>query len=481
MNNSTKPITKTEQALFGLGDLLGGGAQVAIAFFYLRFLTDVIQIPPLLAGTVVLISKIWDAVFDPIVGVWSDNTRSKWGRRKPFFLIGFFGMLIAYVLLWVPVDFETTTAKFIYVLITYLYFSTIFTLMWVPYTSMSSEISTDYKERNNINGIRLAFSQISSLVSAVLPLVIVNAFDDIRAGWIVMAIVFALFYTIPYLLMFFFTHERVPFTDEKSKFNFKVFFQPFEVKAFRKLVMIYLFAYLTLDIVSTIIQYYMSYMVNRKEETDFVIGTLLIVQIILIPVIVMLSNKYGKATIYKYSIFIWIAGTIMLAFFQASWPSWAIYVIAAIVGAGVGGCVVLPWAMFGDVTDVGELRFGYRTAGAFAGVMVFMRKASAAFGIFIVGAVLQASGYIKPIKEMVGGKLTEILQVQPDSVILALQGIILISPIVLLIPAFYAAHTYPLDKPTHDKLRSYLEFKRGERDDNNLSDTELEQLKSTLI
>ena len=480
-NQAHKKINNSEKIIFGLGDLMGGGAQVAIAFFYLRFLTDVVQLSPLLAGTVVLISKIWDAVSDPLMGVISDNTRTKWGRRKPYFIVGFVGMIIAYVLLWMPIEANSTVTKFIYVLLTYLYFSTIYTVMWVPYTSMTSEISTDYKERNNINGIRLFFSQVSSLISAVLPLVIVNAFNDIRAGWITMAIVFALFYSIPYLLMFFFTHERVPMSEKKSKFNWKTFFQPFQIKTFRILVVIYLAAYITMDIVATVIQYYMYYMVNRKEETDMVIGTMLIAQIVLIPIVVMLSNKYGKAKIYRYSLLFWLLGTIILSFYSAQWPIYAIYVIAAIIGIGVSGCVVLPWAMFPDVTDVGELKFGYRTAGAFGGVMTFLRKFSAAVGIFLVGAVLQFSGYIKPIKEMVEGKLTETIQTQPHSVIVALQSIVFIFPLILLVPAWFASKKYPLNQETHQKLIEHLEYIRGENEEDNLNSEELEQIKSKLI
>ena len=481
MNKAGKLLTKGEQVIFGLGDLMGGGAQVAVAFFYLRFLTDVVQIPPLLAGTVVLISKIWDAVSDPLMGVISDNTRSKWGRRKPFFFIGFFLFLIAYVLLWMPVGFESATAKFIYVLITYLYFSTVYTLLWVPYTSMSSEISTDYKERNNINGLRIFFSQLSSLISAVLPLMIVNSFEDIRAGWIAMAVAFAFFYGIPFMLMFFFTHERVPMGKTKSAFSWTTFFQPFQIKTFRLLVFIYLFAYITMDVVSTILQYYMYYFVNRKDETDFVIGTLLITQIVFIPLVVFLSNKHGKAVIYKYSILIWLLGTVLLAVFQASWPVWAIYVIVAVVGAGVSGGVVLPWAMFPDVTDVGELKFGYRTAGSFGGVMTFLRKFSSAIGIFLVGAALQLAGYIKPVKEMVNGKLTETLQEQPESVITALKLIVLVFPLILLIPAFFVASKYPLTSILHGKLRKHLEYKRGEKEKSDLTPEELEELKSKLI
>ncbi len=80
-----KALDLKEKMIFGSGDIFIGGTQVIMAFYYLRFLTDVIQITPALAGTIVLISKIWDAISDPMMGVITDNTRTRWGRRKPFF------------------------------------------------------------------------------------------------------------------------------------------------------------------------------------------------------------------------------------------------------------------------------------------------------------------------------------------------------------------------------------------------------------
>jgi len=148
---------------------------------------------------------------------------------------------------------------------------------------------------------------------------------------------------------------------------------------------------------------------------------------------------------------------------------------------GVVGCVVMPWSIFPDVTDVGELRFGKRIAGSFSGVMTFSRKLSGAIGIFAVGVILEISGYLPPIKGMHDGQYTEILQTQPDSVITALQLIVFLVPIALLIPAFLAARSYPLDKLTHNKLRRYLEFQRGEKGTSNLSDNELEDIRRLLI
>jgi oligogalacturonide transporter len=476
------PLLKTrEKIIFGTGDIFIGGSQVIMAFYYLRFLTDVIGISPALAGTVVLISKVWDAISDPLMGVISDNTRTRYGRRKPYFVLAFFGIISSFIMLWYPVAFDSDAKKFIYVLLTYIYFSTVSTVCLVPYSSMSSEISTDYEERNKINGIRLFFSQVSSLVAAVLPLTVVGMYNDPAKGWLVMAVVFSLFYAIPWLLMFFFTHERVPMTDDKSKFTIKTFLQPFEVKSFRKLIVMYFLAYLAMDVVAAIFQYYMFYYLNRKDESDLVIGTMLIAQIVLIPVVVMLANKYGKAEVYRYSIIIWLFGACLLAAYQPTWPDYTIYVISAIIGSGVVGCVVMPWSIFPDVTDVGELRFGYRIAGSFSGVMTFSRKFSGAIGIFTVGIILELSGYLPPVKTMVDGSYTETLQTQPDSVITALQLIVFAVPMLLLIPAFFTAKTYPLDKLTHNKLRRYLEFLRGEHKESNLSETEIKKIKRLLI
>lgn len=479
--NTPPPITLREKLIFGSGDIFIGGSQVIMAFYYLRFLTDVVQISPALAGTVVLVSKIWDAVSDPIMGVLTDNTRTRWGRRKPWFVLAFFGILTSFVLLWYPVGFDAESSKFIYVLLTYIYFSTVATVCLVPYSSMSSEISTDYEERNNINGMRLFFSQASSLLAAVLPLTIVEQFSDPTMGWLTMAVIFSIFYAIPWMAMFFYTHERVPMGDKRSEFHIRTFLAPFSVRSFRKLLLMYFLAYLSMDVVAAVFQYYMYYYLERKDEADLVIGTMLITQIVLIPAVVMLANRHGKAVVYQYSVGLWLAGACLLAAYQPHWPAWSIYAVAALVGSGVVGCVVMPWSIFPDVADVGELSFGHRIAGSFSGVLTFSRKFSGAIGIFAVGMILEFSGYVPPLQEMVDGRFTETLQTQPDSVITALQLIVFLVPMALLLPAWLTARTYPLDKVTHGRLRRYLEYQRGEASTSNLSDEELDGIKRLLI
>jgi oligogalacturonide transporter len=351
----------------------------------------------------------------------------------------------------------------------------------VPYAAMSSEISQDYKERNTVNGARLFFSQISSLLCAVLPLEIVKLFDDVRAGYIAMALAFGLLFAIPFILMFFFTKERVPISEVKTKVKFKDFLAPFKVKSFRYLMMMYLFAFLAMDVVSTVFAYYMNYFLKRPSELNYVLGAMLITQIVLIPAVIAVSNRIGKAKTFMLSTILWGVGIIFMSIQSPSFPNWVIYVNAVMIGVGLIGCIVLPWVMYPDVTDVGELQAGKRNAGAFGGIMTFMRKFSSAIGIFLVSNILEFAGYIKPKAEIVDGVTKTILMDQPDSIIWALKGIVVGFPLILLIIANRVAKKYPLTREKHAKLMDYLKFQRGEVLDNPLSKEQLEQLKEELI
>ncbi len=471
MSKSNK-VSRAEGLMFAAGDLYGGGAQIIISFFYLIFLTDVVQIRPALAGTVILVSKIWDAISDPLMGVLTDNTRSKWGRRKPNFLLGFFGIIISFFFLWFPVAFENATARFAYVLVSYLFYSTIQTMVFVPYVAMSSEISNDYKERTRINGTRLFFSQFASLLCAVLPMEIVKLFNSQQVGYTAMALTFGIFFAIPFLLIFFFAKERVPVPDKKSKLELKALLQPFKVRSFRILILIYLLSFFAMDVVSTIFAYYMNYYLMRPEELTLVLGTMLIMQIVMVPLVVKIAEKKEKATIVQYSVVVWLVGLVALGLVQPDWWAGTIYVAAAILGAGMVGCIVMAWTMYPDVTDVGELAFGKRTSGSFSGVMTFLRKFSSAIGIFVVSQILDFAGYIAPTN---GVEST-----QPEAVLLALKLIVTILPLGLLVVVYIAAKKYPLSAGMYQKLKIQLKAQRGEESEGLPAD-ELQQIEEQLI
>ncbi len=481
MVRENSKISKGEILIFASGDIFGGGAQLIISFYYLIFLTDIIKLRPALAGAIILLSKIWDAVSDPLMGLITDNTKTRWGRRKPYFFIGFFGIIVSFFLLWYPISNDSQLIKFFYMLFAYILYSTVSTLVMVPYAAMSSEISKDYEERNTINGTRLVLSQISSLICAVVPIEIVKLFPDEKAGYIAMALSFGFFFAIPFLLMFLFTKERVQGEVQDNKFDVTFFIKPFKIRSFRHLIMIYLFAFLAMDIVSTVFAYYMNYYLKRPEELNYVLGAMLITQVIMVPVVVKIANRIGKARTVMASIIIWAVGILFMSQLQPQWPQWIIYANAVVMGMGIVGCVVMPWIMYPDVTDVGELALGMRSAGSFSGIMTFMRKFSSAIGIFIVSYILDFAGYIKPQEITTGGVTREILMEQPDTVITAIKIIVLIFPFILLFFTFRIAMKYPLDREVQERLTKYLDYRRGNLEENPLTDTELEDMKKALV
>ena len=152
---------------YGMGDIFGGGSSTIISFYYLIFLTDVVLINPALAGTVILISKIYDAITDPFEGVISDRTRTRLGRRRPYLLAGMPLIFLSFAALFYPIDLSQEFQRFIFVVLTYLFFSTVVSIVMLNYNALQSEMTLDYNERTSLSSARIFFSTLASIICAV--------------------------------------------------------------------------------------------------------------------------------------------------------------------------------------------------------------------------------------------------------------------------------------------------------------------------
>ena len=165
---------------YGLGDIYGGGACVIVGFYYLIFLTDVVRINPALAGTAILVSKVYDSITDPFEGVLSDRTRTQLGRRRPYLLAGVPLVFLSFFALFYPTGSEGPLGlaqelyRFVFVVGMYLFFSTVVSIVMLNYNALQSEITLDYDERTSLSSVRIFFSTVSSLVCALVPLEIVK-------------------------------------------------------------------------------------------------------------------------------------------------------------------------------------------------------------------------------------------------------------------------------------------------------------------
>lgn len=460
-NNKSEKLSIVTKLGFAAGDIFGGGSLVVIGFYYLYFLTDVLLISPALAGVVFLISKGWDAISDPIMGIISDRTRSRFGRRRPYFLLGIVLIFCSFFMMWYPVDFEEEMQRFVYVIVAYLFFSTSYTIVMIPYFSLASELTVDYNERTSLTAYRMIFSMTSSLVAASVPLEIVKNFQNERDGYIVMAVVFGLLFSLPYLATFFLTKERKEFQKEPEPFNFnRTFIVPFKTPTFTNVLFMYLFAMTTMDIIMSMMMYFMTYYIGRPDETNYVLGTLLITQIIIIPIYGLISRKIGKKKSYLFSAIYWLVIMASSFLITSDNPAFVIYIFAFLIGLGSGGLVVTVYSILPDVPDVDELYSGKRREGIYSGLITFLRKLSSALGIFIVSNVIELAGYVKPVSQTVDGITTMVKQPQPEEFYFVLRIMFAVVPVLFLIIGIIFTVKYRLTPELHNRLKDFLNKRR---------------------
>ncbi len=464
---------------YGLGDIFGGGSGVVISFYYLIFLTDVVRISPALAGTVILISKIYDSITDPFEGILADRTRTKLGRRRPYLLIGIPLIFLSFFALFYPYNAASETTRFISVILSYLFFSTIVSIVMLNYNALHSEITLDYHERSSLSSIRILFSTIASIVAALVPLEIVKLFPDVHTGYIVMGLTFGAFFALPFIATVAAVKERPEFQRPPEPFDWKLaFIEPFKNRTFIYTLAMYLFAFVAIDTVSTIVAYFVKYYLQRTGEVSFVNGTLLIFQVISLPFYIWLSKRTSKVRGYIVGLIIWAIAMLFSFLLNPNNPWLWVYVFASVVGLGTGGIVVMIYAIFPDIPDVDELKSGERREAIYSALVTFIRKFSSAFAIFAVSNVIGWAGYVPPIQETIDGATKLIEQPQSDTFLIVLRLIFMLLPVVLLAFALFFALRFPLTPELHDRLNDLLVRQRANQ---SVDETEKGQLTKQLL
>lgn len=453
------PLTKL---IFGSGDICGGGGQNIVNFLYLIFLTDVARIRPALAGLIFLAGRIWGAIIAPVMGVVTDRTRTRWGRRRPYFLAASVLIFVSYVLLWAPVTAADEWQRFAFYLAAYLLFGLVMTTTMVPYSAMSAELTLDYDERTSVMSYRLAFSMGASIVTAIFPIWIVERAPDPRTGYLVMAVVFGALFALPWGFIFKYCPERPSFHQQKLSLDWRdLLLDPWRLRAFRLLVGIYVAGFIALDVVSSLIVYFMTYNLGRPADAKFFMGATIGMQLLSLPLYARLASRIGKGRTYAVGGAWWIAVMLVFLAFDPAWPAFSIYLLAGAMGLGISAIAFVPWTIFPDTTEVAELATGDRREGTLSGFMTFLRKVASAVALFGVGQVLDVTGY-RPPPEPAAGAVA--VTAQPQAALTAIRLMLALAPIALGGLGVALALRYPLTAQMHARLRDILSFRRGEKE-----------------
>ena len=193
---------------YASGDIYGGGSFLIVGLLLLVFLTKVEGLSGAWAGIIIFVGKAWDAVTDPLMGMLSDRTKSKYGRRRFYFLIGAIPVFLSWVMLWYSFGITSEAVKIIYYMFAFMFFSTSFTLVMVPYNAVLADMTNDYNKRSAFTGLRLSFSAGAAILCGTVPGMITGVFANQQTGYLIMGLVFGLVFGISWLMVFFGTWEN---------------------------------------------------------------------------------------------------------------------------------------------------------------------------------------------------------------------------------------------------------------------------------
>jgi glycoside/pentoside/hexuronide:cation symporter, GPH family len=452
-DTTSEKVPLITKLAFGMGDVGPAIATAIMSFFLLFFFTDVARLDPRLAGTILLVTKIWDSVNDPLVGVLSDRLRTRWGRRRPWFLFGAIPFGITFFLLFLVPD-TGEWGRFWYYLVVALLLDTAFTVVNVPYTALTPELTRDYDERTSLNSYRFAFSIMGGLIAAVLHPVIVDAVQagggTLQAGYMVSALIWAIVGTIPFFFAFWGTYERHVQEEERTAPFLEEFRLTFRNRAFRYITAIYLLSWLVVQTVSTVLIYYLTYWMRRPELIAPVILAVQGSAFLWLFIWTRVSSGVGKKGVYYRGMIFWIGVSLALFAVQPHWPAWTIIVLGALAGVGVATAYLVPWSMLPDVIELDELETGERREGTYYGLFVLLQKLGLALGLFLIGQILAMTGYITPPPGTTG------LIVQPPATLLAIRLLIGPVPALFLIAGMLLVYLFPITREQHEHTLATL-------------------------
>lgn len=384
---------------YACGDVYGGGAFMVFSLLFMNFLVLVEGVSVVAATVIIFIGRVWDAFFDPIIGRISDRTRSRFGRRRVFFVAGLLPVYVSFVMLFYGFGLQHDTNHVgivAYFTCSYIFWGMSFSLVMVPYNAILSDMTSDYNERTSFTTLRMMFSGGASLVCAVVPSMIIKARGgdsigpDQRSGYLVMALVLGAVFVVAWLLVFLGTYEREDVPAASERVTMREWGSVFSNRAYRNFLGIFLGFQITVDLVLALFIFYMDVVLLKYDDYELVVGVLLVFTVLFTPVMNALAQRRGKAFPLYVGMPLWIVASLVFIGVDASTPVVVLCLLAVVIAAGSAAGNLATWSMLSDIYDIDELLTAQRREGLYSGVSTFLRKFASGVAVLVVGFGLQA-------------------------------------------------------------------------------------------
>ncbi len=442
---------------YGCADIYGGGAFVVISTFFTVFLTKSMGMSTALAGTIPLIGKVWDAITDPIMGNIADRTKSKFGAKRFYILIGSIISAITFILMWIPVSTDSVMGQYIFYALMYMLFSTGFTIVMVPYNGLLPDMVDDYAQRGRFTSARMVCSTLGAIIAGLIPTLLIKDNTD-SSAYLTVALIFGVLFVIVILITFFGTWEKQkPVVKITMKESFTQSFTVYKSHTFRLFLAIFLCGQGAADFVTGLAVYYVDDVLNAYGGGRF---TYLMAVILLSQFVgTILFGPVISKTSKKFPIYIGfpirIAATLAMFFFSYEGANFNIILLLSfVIGLGMSASSVSIYAILSDMADVDELITSINRPGVCSGMATFVRKIATGLSSTIIGLLLAAVGY----DEMLANSgARQSLATQHG-----IAYIYVFAPVVLMVATMIFAFLFPLGKKEFEIVKNEIARRKGE-------------------
>ena len=456
-SETSQTLSTKEKVGYGLGDTASNFVFHIVNAFLITYYTDVMGLNPAAVGTLYAVARLWDAISDPLMGGLADRTQTKFGKYRPYLLwIAVPYGLIGFLAFLGP-DLDPTW-KLVYAYVTYIALMTVYTAINVPYSALMGTMTGDPAERASLSNFRFAGAFSAQVIIGLALFPIINSFGGRNSAevWRIGMIVFSLLATFLFLSSFFTTRERIaPSKDERVDLGKDLKY----LTSNRPLIVMLIVAFVTLAFSGLrwgITYPYLKYLADLGDEKYFWYLDRMSIFYASAPIALVfgllltkpLSRRFGKRNALIGLTMI-NAFSVIAFYFVPAKNFEQIFWLNLVSAFFAGPMPALVWAIYTDVVDYGEWKFGRRiTALTFAAAML-VQKAGLALGGWAVGMLLAYFGYVANVEQ------------SPESA----HGILLmfsIIPGVLTILSGVALFWYNLDDDEVEKIALELEKRRSE-------------------
>jgi glycoside/pentoside/hexuronide:cation symporter, GPH family len=397
----TGPLTMTEIILYNLAGLAFNVYDTVLYSWVNYFYNPpegsvAVRYLPAAAFTIAAIlfgGRILDAVTDPLIGYWSDHTKSRWGRRKPYIFIANPILFLAFIFVWTPPSAGTSVTNVIYLAAVLFVYYWAYTAVLIPWFAVLPEMSPKKDVRAKIAAVGVAIGILGALIAGGLYGTLISRF-----GVFVMALILGAvaFIAGELTLLGIKQRHRIDEAEKMSGF-FKAMKEAFADRQIFSFAAMITLVQLTYQLMLMNTPYLVSLILKRPDtDSSILVAEVVIAMAVSIPLWYILVKKYPKRHVFRGVIVAMIAG-FGLSFFIGDYPLVSPFVQAMIIfpiaAIPLGGVFLMSLLLIADLTDYGELKTGKRKEAIYYGIYGFVRKTGWAFSAVILNAVLAVFGY----------------------------------------------------------------------------------------